>query len=303
MTQYLTYSELLEQPLGVEWRKIPPELPNTPSPVTAAENYRQVTSLIQRASGLADQYTNQILAATLDTEEQLTDGYTCGVDSQGFLWVHTANWPVISVQSLQYAYPTTGGTSWFAVAPISDVIVGGSLSDNLMYPGFFYRRGTGVMRVQYTYLNGYPNSTLTNTVATGVTALPLADATGIIAGSKLTIYDGANTEVVTVAASWVPILGPANVTLATGTVFSHTPVFLPVTAPATPYDISVSAIPPEIKQAVGLICKYLVEFRGATSLAASVSGGRASSSKKSMMGMSAIPDAAAEVLDKFARIV
>ena len=300
VSQYLTYAELLEQPLGVEWRKIPPEQPNTPSAVSTAENYRQVNNLIQRASGLADLHCNQVLGATL--EEQLTDGYTCGIDNQGYLWVHTNFWPVISVQSLQFSYPTVGGTTWQVISTLSDIAVEGQLRDNLMYPGFFYRRGQGSLRVQYSYLNGYPNTQLSGTVASGSSTLPVLDATGMVAGKSLTVYDGGNTEAVVVSQSWVPVQGAANVALSSPTQFTHTPVPLPVTAPAIPYDISVSGIPPEVKQAVGLICKFLVEFRGATALAAVVGGARRASTKG--LGIEGtLPPAACEILDKFARVV
>lgn len=301
MSQYLTYAELLEQPLGVEWRKIPPELPNTPTAVSTAENYRQVTNLIQRASGLADQYCNQILSATLDSEEQLTDGYTCGIDREGFLWVHTNYWPVISVQSLQFSFPMVGGTNWQPIT-LSDIMVQGQLRDSLVYPGFFFRRGTGPLRVQYSYLNGYANTQLVAGVAAGASALPVLDATGMVSGAQLTIYDGGNSEVITVAPTWVPVLGAANLQLANPTAFAHSPVPLPVTPPAIPYDISVSAIPPEVKQAVGLICKYLAEFRGATSIGSVMSSSRTTIKRTAGLDFP-MPAVVCSVLDKFARVV
>lgn len=303
VSQYLTVAELFEMPLGVEWRNIPQSQPATAGTATMLENYKQITNLIIRASSMADIYCNQVLTATLDAEEQSTDGYTCGIDNEGYLRVHTYFWPIISMQSFQFAYPQLGGTQW-QVVTVGDLFVTGDMQDMVVYPGWFFRRGTPEMRVQYTYLNGYSNTMLTGPVSAAAAALPVKDATGMVAGQYLTVYDGSSTEVVQVASSWTPVLGPASVQLATGTQFAHTPVLTPV-APNQQYDISVSAVPPEVKAAVGFICKHLAEQRGAQAVATSVAARvvRAAGSGGGARSQSELPGHVCEILDKYARIV
>lgn len=268
-SQYLTVAELLAAPLGLSLRTVPASGSTGPSGVTGAQTYEELTNVILRASALADGYCQQVLGATLDTEEKWTERGLAGIDRNGYLWVHTDYWPVLSVQSFRYGYPAIGGTTWTQPA-LSDLVVS---RERIVYPTLLPPRGAPPLRVQYSYLNGWPNTLLTGPVLAGATSLPTADATGMVAGGKLTIYDQGNTEQVTIASTWAPVQGAASVTLAAPTAFAHTPVFRPTTAPQQPYDIAVSALPADVKQAVLLICKELVEVRGTNALVMRRAGG------------------------------
>jgi hypothetical protein len=159
------------------------------------------------------------------------------------------------------------------------------------------------MRVQYSYLNGWPNTLLTSAIAAGVTTLPVADATGMVAGSKLTVYDQGNTEVVSVAASWVPVQGAASVTLQAATQFAHSPVLRPVVGQAQPYDIAVSALPEDVRQATLLVVKSIVETRGASALVMGRAG-RVSGPNPADLGTAEkMPNDACLMLDRYRRIL
>gem|GEM_PF-2264148 len=298
-SQYLTVAELLGAPLGLELRSIPATGSTGPGGVIGQQTYEELTNVILRASAMADLYCHQTLGATQDSEEGWTDSAKAGIDNNGYLWLHTNNWPVLSVSVFQYGYPALGGTAW-TVATLSDLIMKRS---SIVYPAWLDRRNTPPVRVQATYLNGWPNTLLTASVAGGATGLPVVDATGIMAGARLTIFDQGNTEQVTVASTWLPAPGPASVALAAGTQFAHTPYFRPTTPPQQPYDVSVSALPADVKQAVLLICKFLVEQRGSTALVMGRTGGISGTAQTGKAAMEEMPLEAQYLLDPYRRVV
>ena len=298
-SQYLTVAELLNAPLGLALRSVPAVGATGPAGVTGQQTYEELTNVILRASALADSHCQQVLGATVDSEEKWTGSGLAGIDHNGYLWVHTDYWPLLAVESFQYAYPATNGTSWTAVA-VTDLIL---FRERIVYPGVFPQRGMPPLRLQYTYLNGWPNTLLTAPVAAGATLLPVADATGMVPGSRLIIYDEGNTEQVNVAGNWSAVTGPASVALAVGTMFAHTPIFRPATPPAQPYDVAVSALPADVKQAVLVICKALLEVRGANALVMGRTGGVSGSAAPVPPAVTKIPPEAQQVLDHYRRLL
>ena len=298
-SQYLTVAELLNAPLGLALRSVPAAGATGPGGVTGQQTYEELTNVILRASALADSYCQQVLGATVDSEEKWTESGLAGIDQRGYLWVHTDYWPVLAVSAFQYASPSAGAAGWTAVAP-SDLIV---FRERIVYPGAFSQRGTPPLRVQYTYLNGWPATLMAGPAAAGGTVLSVADATGMVAGTRLTIADQGNTEQATVATGWQPLSGPATVTLTTALQFAHTPVFRPATAPAQPCDIAVTALPADVKQAVLLICKELVEVRGANALVMGRTGGISGNAPVAGAAMEQVPLAAQHVLDHYRRLL
>ena len=301
-SQYVTVSELLAAPLGLSLRDVTPgtALRAGQQGATVAMTYDEVTALAQRASAVADVYCEQVLGATVDSEEHWTGQGLAAIDGHGNLWVQTERWPVQQVLSFQYGLPQTGGTVWTSAA-VTDVLVAGVA--RLVYPAGLPQRGWGQqLRVQYSYVNGWPVTTLTAAALAGATSLPLADATGIGAGQRLTIFDLGQSETVAVASSWAPVQGMASVPLASGTLFAHTPVFRPVSAGQQPYDIAVSALPPEVKEAVLLIAKALLDVRGAGALVMGRAGG-VSGTKAPAGGIQLVPEQAQEILRRYRRVV
>ena len=298
---YITPQELFNAPLGLSLRNVPAQGNTGPAGVSGAQNYEELMNQCYRASALVDNICQQILGATSETEELWSNGFRAGIDNNNYLWIQAANFPVISVSSFQYGFPAIGGTSWNKPT-LSDLIIMGPRSERIVYPGWFQRTMQPPIRIQTTYLAGYPNALLTGTTTIGATTLPLSDLTGIVAGTKLTIYDGGNTEEVSAVSTWTPATGAGNLTLAAATSFAHTPVFRPTTAPAQPYDISVSAFPADLKEATLEVAKVLVETRGATALVMGRTG-NISGTQPSKQVMDMIPERALSILQAYSRTI
>ncbi len=303
LSQYVTVAELLAAPLGLSLRDVTPGTALRPGQqgATQAMTYDELTALAQRASAVADVYCEQVLGATVDSEEHWTGQGLAGIDGHGNLWVQTERWPVQQVLSFQYGLPQTGGTVW-TLAAVTDVLLAGPA--RLVYPVGLPQRGWGQqLRVSYSYVNGWPVTTLTAAVIAGATTLPVADATGVQAGQRLTIFDLGQSEAVTVAEGWTPVQGAASVPLVNGTLFAHTPVLRPVSVGQQPYDIGVGALPPDVKEAVLLIAKALLDVRGASALVMGRTGGVSGTQGAPVGGVQLVPVQAQEILQRYRRVV
>jgi hypothetical protein len=80
--------------------------------------------------------------------------------------------------------------------------------------------------VNWDYVAGFPSTVLASSCTEAASALSLADATSVLPGDQLRFYDGASSEVVTVAAGYIPQVPtvPATVTsvpLSAPTQYAH----------------------------------------------------------------------------------
>lgn len=113
--------------------------------------------------------------------------------------------------------------------------------------------------VVWSYVNGYPHTSLAATVSEGATVLPVAatdggsTVLGVVPGTRLTIVDGAFTETVTVTA--------VNGTSLTVTALANTH-----TLPDSPDFLPVTAMPQDVAQAVIFLATALIKTRGDNSL-------------------------------------
>jgi hypothetical protein len=120
--------------------------------------------------------------------------------------------------------------------------------------------------VVWSYVAGYPHSSLAAPVEAGATTCVIQStdgqggAWGVLPGSQLTVYDGANTEMLTVQS-----LTPATPTLTTATL-TTTPFQNAHTPPSPPDFLPVTAIPPDIQQGVISLTTMLIKTRGARAL-------------------------------------
>ena len=106
---------------------------------------------------------------------------------------------------------------------------------------------------QWSYVNGWVNTTLSQNAAQAATSIQLASVVGVYPGSSFMIYDAAvGDEPVTVSPSWAPGANP--VTLTSGLQFAHTA------------GISVTALPPAVKQAAIFLTSALIKSRGDTAI-------------------------------------
>ena len=261
-TPYVTPDILINAPTGISWETIPDY------ESTSAQQLAEQTNICWRATHYIDQYCNQPLRATIDTEEGLGPDFRITIDQNGLTRFVASRWPIINIVSGQWSPSYTVPPTWQAIpanymyvdspsyvdSNISSVGATGP-SDILIAPGYIsWLNGRRGNRVQVTYTNGYPHAGLIANVTGGSTTLSVDDCTGM-AGVNMTIYDGANTEVVTVTSTSVT-QGAGTATLNAGTMYAHT---ASLTAP-----LVVSSLPSSVQQAAISYATYITLTRGAT---------------------------------------
>lgn len=247
-TPYLTIAEFKQAPTAID-------VDDLVGGGTSAINDQELANVIARASSWIDSHCGQVLASTRDSEAM-----RASIDRRGMLKVHPRYWPVTQVVSLSYGplpslmASVDVSTVWIEQQAVVFPIMGFSAAFNgpIQFTGNYST--TQEQFVEITYVNGYPNSVLSASVASTASVLPVADMTGFVPGQDFTIYDGASTERVRVAASFVPDEGPGNLLLAAPLVYSHTA------------SISASALPPAIKQACIYVTSAVLKARGNASL-------------------------------------
>ena len=89
---YLTLDEYKNAPTALDYG-------NLVQGGTQAEQDAELTNAITRASSYIDQYCNQVLAATLDIEQQ-----RARIRSDGTLRLHPKYHPIVSLNSLQLGF-------------------------------------------------------------------------------------------------------------------------------------------------------------------------------------------------------
>jgi hypothetical protein len=210
----------------------------------------ELARLILRASSFMDEYLNQNLVANLITETQRVR-----MTPQGYISLHPNNNPIISLNSFQYGTDpnnlqtlTDPSTAWFensqVIIPLSQLSTTYSSQGPLAFGGAAspYTQ----IFTKYSYVAGFAN-TLTGTVSAAATSLTVVDGTGIVAGQKYRILDGAKTETVEVASNYV--YGSTTVPLVSPLAFGHTGAVF-------------SNMPNALKQACILITSAFLKVRG-----------------------------------------
>ena len=249
---YLTVAEFQNAATGVQWQNLIPGGSGTQQ--TAA-----LQNEILRASSWLDGEAHQVLASTTDTE--LVEARW----RHGRLQIFPRCFPIRAVTALSIGTDPTQlvpFASLTAVIPQSRVFTvwaDGPASWTSQGPLQFGRIDAGRCWVEYTYINGYPVSTLSSAVVAGVTSLTPVSVLGILPGMTLTIADSQSTESVVVAASYV--LGAATVPLVGPTAYAHLA------------GVSISALPAVIKKAAALATAGLIRTRGTAALVVSSMGG------------------------------
>jgi hypothetical protein len=215
----------------------------------------ELRNVIARASSWMDTYCNQVLGATIETEQQRSRYST-----DGSIRFHPRFSPIVALTDFNYGYPTNmASLGDCSIAWIEDqeIIIpnaqlGTWTSQGPLSFGAFNGGPGNQLFLNYTYIAGYTNTTVAIATTIGATSLTVANGTGIIAGQMLTLYDGMNTELITVASTYtfgsttVPVTRPLVNTHAIGS--------------------SVSALPPAIKQAAILVTTAMLKVRGDSSM-------------------------------------
>ena len=246
---YLTLDEYKNAPTALDYG-------NLVQGGNQAAQDAELTNAITRASSYIDQYCNQVLSATLDTEQQRTR-----FRPDGTIRLHPKYFPVVSLNALSLGfYPGQGFTvpdisgTWIEEQEIIVPLNTGAMMTTSQGPlGFGFAPGSRAETfVNYTYVNGYPVCTLAANTNAGATSITVDSGLGIVAGQDLKIYDGASSENVTVATTYT--YGSTTVPLASATLYAHQA------------GDAVSSLPAAVKEACILVTSSYLKIRGDASL-------------------------------------
>jgi hypothetical protein len=248
---YITDQEFLDAPTAVQTGDLVPG---------------ELTQLIVRASSWMDGICNQVLAATNDTE-------FCEVRSRfGSFSVYPRCFPIRAVTAVSVGWlpssmvPLTSLDN-LAVQNRRFVVYESALPTATMQgPIQFGPRGRDRLQwVQYSYVNGYPVTVLAVSVAAGASILTVPNPPGVLPGMVLALTDDPNSEVVTVASTY--IFGSASVPLVNPTANAHAA------------GVPVSAMPPRLKQIAIEATAGMIAERGTNALMMSTIGGAPTASR------------------------
>jgi len=215
----------------------------------------ELRNVIARASSWMDTFCNQVLGATVETEQQRSR-----ISTDGSIRFHPRFSPIVALTTFNYGYPTNmASLGDCSIAWIEDqeIIIpnanlGNWTSQGPLSFGSYNGGPSNQVFLNYTYVAGYTNTTLAVASVVGATSVTVANGTGIIAGQILPIYDGMNTELVTVASTYT--FGSTTVPLTRALVNAHA------------IGSSFSALPPAIKQAAILVTTAMLKVRGDSSM-------------------------------------
>lgn len=249
---YITVAEYKAAPTAIDYD-------NLVVGGNAAAQDAELANVILRASSFMDEYLNQNLNASTETENQRTR-----MNSQGYLAIHPNNNPIISLNSMSYGTDPNNlvplsdpSKAWFEeqqiIVPLSQLATTYSSQGALSF-------GVGAaprqqIFVTYNYTSGYVNSLIASATATQST-LTVQTADGIVPGMQLRIYDGASSERVTVASNYT--YGSTTVPLASPLAYTHAS------------GVNLSNLPTTIKEACILITTAFLKVRGDNSLTMSI---------------------------------
>lgn len=278
---YLTTDEYVAAPTAVDTSQLVPG-------GNAAANTAALAAVIARASSWIDEICCQVLAATSDTESGIYR-----VRRDGYVILVTKRFPILEVDAIsigvvasQLAPLDTNDAAniWIdgqrIFVPVSLMPAPGVWAPSAIAPG-------NRLFVVFTYVNGFPNTTVAvaANAATVPTTVTVSSALGIYAGSQLNIYDGANTELVTV-------------TSVAGNV-----VTVPALAHSHAVGVSVSGLPPAVKQAAISLTSCLIKTRGTQAIAMASIDDQPSKKEKLESGGGEDEDIARDLLIPFTRVV
>lgn len=246
---YLTVAEFRAQPTDIDLTSLVPRGSQQQQDDTLAE-------IIAQASSAMDAHVHYTLGATIDTETRAR----VRVDQRGYVRVPTKAIPILEVLSFsvglipsQMQAITSGADAWIDENVIHmPVAVATSLPPRAALIG----SGDRVF-CKWTYVNGYPNTLLGATANAGDSSIEVRSPLGIYPGASMTIYDSGRSETVQAASSYVSSTTPglASVALAAPLQNAHETV-----------DISVSALPPNVKKAAVLATTAFIKVRGQSGL-------------------------------------
>lgn len=241
---YLTVAEYKNAPTAVD-------LSNLVVGGNQAAQDAELANVIMRATSYLDEYLNQNLVATTFTETQRTR-----ITPQGWISLHPSQSPVIALTAFAFgtnplqlnAIPDCS-QSWFDGQQIIIPVTLMSFSSQGPLAFSWAAPSSAQIFCNYTYVAGFVNCLATGTAAASTITVDRAD--GIVAGEQYTIYDGADSENVTVASNYV--LGSTTVPLTKPLAHNHA-------------SVAFGNMPDALKQAAIIMTTAFIKLRGDQSL-------------------------------------
>lgn len=245
-TPYINGQDFLNEPTGVDVSQLIPA-----GSVLSQE--AALARLVANASSEADRICQKVLAATLDV--------TAGqyrVQRDGTIRVPVPFSPIISVNAVSVG--TVAG-NLTALSDLSGVWLERNVAWIPIPASALSRFPTGTVGAgarpgwlfaQVSYVNGWAHTALSASVLAAGTSITPGNVLGFVPGLPFTIYDGQDTEAAQVDASYV--VGSATVPLAAPLTYAH----------AT--GVTVSALPPFVREAVVRLSAWLVKTRGSEAI-------------------------------------
>lgn len=240
---YLTAAEYVGAPTGVG-------IADLSYGGSSAVQTAELVRIIARASTWMDTTVNCILGAHTATRNQRVR-----VNRYGEIRLHPREIEPVSLTSLSYGWAANALT---AVTPLTGAYIDeqdfvvpwpgvGSFGPQIQ---FAPSSGMPVLAV-FTYVAGWPNTTLAATATAGAVALTVVSTVGMVVGQTLTIVDADKTEQVAVTA-----ITSATVVAVTATANLHTFAAGALAA------IAVHAMPEDLKEAAILATSGFIKARG-----------------------------------------
>jgi len=247
-TPYLTVEEFKNAPTAIDIDNL---VFNSQDPDVQDS---ELANTIARASSWIDTFCNQVLAATYESEQQRTR-YT---PADGSIRFHPRYSPVVALTQFNYGYPP----SLMSLADVSNawiedqeiIIPNATIGTWTSQGPLQFGVGTGTRNevfIKYTYVAGYANTEIVEAVE-GELQVTVKNGLGILGGQMLKIYDGQYSENVTVADDYE--FGDPIVTLKYPLVYDHAA------------GVSISALPPAVKEAAILVTTAFLKTRGDSSM-------------------------------------
>jgi hypothetical protein len=254
-TPYITPAEYKAAPTAIDYDNLVADSTN------AAVQDAELKNAIARGSSWMDTFCNQSLGANTVTEQQRSR-----LRPEGFIAIHPRYSPVVALTELyygitpndlvQYPDPSQG---WIEdeqfIVPYTAANISYSSQGPLQFGMPAIPRAP--IFCKYTYINGYASTTLSANASASATSITVANPVGITAGLLMTIYNGANTETITVDSTYT--FGSTTIPLSAPLVYAQTS------------GVGVSALPPAVKEAAILATTAMIKVRGDYSLTMQVS--------------------------------
>ena len=300
----------MQAPTGIDWSTLTPWDDATP-----AQNMAETWNLCARATSKVDNYCNQILRATLDTELlhgpdfRVTSGPGAGGSSPTPFWgnagfnarIILSRWPVLEVTNVQTCPNNLFPRQWTALPsgyyepelpPLGiygSNAPGGTAQGGqaiIVAPGYItWNLGRNGYAIMITYMNGWPHTEISAQVLAGVNTVPVDDITGwgienyfgTFTGATGVIKDAGQQEAIRVTS-----VTPTSGTLASGpgTLTLSSNLIYPHAAGTL-----ISTLPAAIEEACILFATAEALTRGATSTTIHDIGGHSQFSGGDIVGL------------------